>query len=51
MLHLNGWFGEIRCSAKRLLLHVQRDAAPAKAKNNVGFVRRAALWVVKSLHK
>ena len=33
MLHLNGWFGEIRCTTKRSLPHVRRNAAPAKAKN------------------
>jgi len=32
---LNGSFGEIRCTAKRSLLHARRNAAPAKVKNRM----------------
>ena len=44
MLHLNGWFGEIRCAAKRLPLHMRANAASAiAARAKGGFVRRAAI--------
>jgi hypothetical protein len=33
LLHSNGWFGEIRCTARRSPLHSRRNAASAKLGN------------------
>ena len=35
MFHLKGWFGEIRCTAKKSLTHVRGNAASAKTRNRL----------------